>query len=179
MFDLIKIFGTEEADSASGIAALGFDAKAFIIQLITFLIVLFVLKKYVFGRVVELLEKRRETIEKGVELTSEMVAQKEKLDKEVEKILANAREEANEVLSRTQDQANIMIKDAEETAKAKVDNMIKEAKVKIDDETSKAMRKLEKEIVDIIVEAIEIVTSEKLDAKKDAVLLAKALKGKV
>ena len=63
MFDLIKIFGTEEADSASGIAALGFDAKAFIIQLITFLIVLFVLKKYVFGRVVELLEKRRETIE--------------------------------------------------------------------------------------------------------------------
>lgn len=179
MFDLITIFGTEEADSASGIAALGFDAKAFIIQLITFLIVLFVLKKYVFGRVVELLEKRRETIEKGVELTSEMVAQKEKLDKEVEKILANAREEANEVLSRTQDQANIMIKDAEETAKAKVDNMIKEAKVKIDDETSKAKRRLEKEIVDIIVEAIEIVTSEKLDAKKDAVLLAKALKGKV
>lgn len=180
MFDiLITRFGVEATgEEASGIAALGFDAKAFVIQLITFLLVLFILKKFVFGKVVELLEKRRETIEKGVSLTSEMIAQKEKLEKEVEKTMKKARAEAGEIVAKTHDQTTIMIKEAEEKAQVKVDAMIKEAKSKIADETAKAKRSLEKEIVNLVIEATEIVASEKLDAKKDASLLSKALKGK-
>ncbi len=177
MMNLLTNFATTEGEASGGFGALGIDPKAFIIQLITWVFVFLVLKKYVFGPIVKILEKRQQTIEKGVELTSEMVAQKAKLEKEVEKTMAKARAEANEVLNRTQDQANAMIKEAEETAKAKVDNMIKEAKVKINDETAKAKRSLEKELIDLVISATEVVASEKLDAQKDANLIAKALKG--
>ena len=172
-------FAAEEAEPASGIAALGLDLKAFIIQLVTFLFVFYILNKFVFGRIVKLLDKRREVIEQGVKLTNEMVAERDKLEKEVDKTMAKARKEADEMLAKTHDQATQIIKDAESSAQDKVDAMMTDAKRKIDDETAKAKKKLEKEMLDLVVEATEIVTNEKIDAQKDSELLNNALKGKV
>lgn len=175
---VLNNFAVEASADAGGLSSLGIDGKAFIIQLVTWLLVFFVLAKFVFRPIINVLQKRQETITKGVELTSEMIAQKEKLDKEVEKVLKKARSEANEILSKTHDQSNAMIKEAEEKASQKVDAMIAEAKVKIADETAKAKRNLEKEVVNLVIEATEVVSGEKLDARKDADLLAKALKAK-
>lgn len=179
MINNVVRFAAEEAhkEQPEGIAALGLDGQAFLVQLITFLLVFFVLYKFVFKRVVKLLEDRREAIEKGMSLTTEMVAEREKLEKEVDNTMARARREANDILARTHDQATQIIKDAEESAVAKTSNFIDEAKKKIDEETARARRKLEAELVDLVIEATEVVADEKLDAKKDAALLNRALKG--
>lgn len=171
-------FASETAEPASGISALGFDLKAFVIQLITFLLVFYILKRFVFGRIVDMLDKRREVIEQGVQLTTEMVAQRDKLEAEVEKTIKNARKEADAIIVKTQVQATEIIKEAEEAAKKKANSIISDARGKIEDETLSARRKLEKEVLELVVEATEIVVSEKIDAKKDASLLSNALKGK-
>ena len=44
-------------------------------------------------------------------------------------------------------------------------------------ETARARRKLEAEVVELVIEATEVVAGEKLDAKKDSALLTRALKG--
>ena len=52
--------GTEHVEEASGgISALGLNAKAFLFQLITFVIVLVLLRKYVYGKLVDTLKARR------------------------------------------------------------------------------------------------------------------------
>lgn len=169
-------FGVEEA--GGGIAALGIDPKAFIIQLITWLFVFVVLIRFVFKPIIRILQQRQDTIDEGIRLTTEMVSQKDKLDAEVEKTLKNARKEADHMLSKTHDQASAMIKSAEEAAQAKVDGMIADAHARIEDETIKARRKLEQEVINLVVEATEIVASEKLDPNKDAGLITEALKGR-
>lgn len=181
MMNLLTNFASEavEGESKGGFGALGIDAKAFIIQLITWVFVFLVLRKFVFGPIVKLLQKRQETIEKGVELTQEMVTQKEKLDEEVEKTMAKARKQANEIIAKTNEQSTQMLKEAEASTKEKIDAMLKDAKSKIADETAKAKRSLEKDLVQLVVEATEIVASEKLDARKDSALIEKALKGKI
>ncbi len=176
MLDIFTRFGAEEAE-AEGIAALGLDGQAFLIQLISFLLVFYVLKRFVFAKVVKLLEDRRETIEEGMRLTTEMVAERDKLEKEVAASHTAARKEANEILARTHEQASVMIKDAEETAQAKADKIVADAKARIHEETVKARRKLEQEMVDLVIDATEKVSGEKLDAKKDAALIGRALKG--
>lgn len=176
--NILVNFASETAEPASGVAALGFDLKAFIIQLITFLLVFYILKRYAFGPIVNMLDKRREVIEQGVQLTTEMVAQRDKLEAEVEKTMKNARKEADEVLTRTQVQAIDIIKEAEEEAKKKASAILADARTRIEDETLKARRKLEKDMLELVVEATEIVVSEKIDPKKDAALLSTALKGK-
>lgn len=173
---LIK-FGAETAEAPEGIAALGFDAKAFLIQLVTFLLVFYILKRYVFGRIIKTLEDRRETIEEGLRLTTEMVAQRDKLDQEVTETRAKARKEADEILARTSEQASIIIKEAEEAAKTKAEALMVEARKKIEEETTRARRKLEAEVADLVIEATETIIEEKLDSKKDASLLSRALKG--
>jgi F-type H+-transporting ATPase subunit b len=174
---LITRFGAEEAESAEGIAALGFDTKAFVIQLITALIVIYILQRYVFGRVVTMLEKRREAVEESMRASSEAMEMREKLEKDTAKALAEARQEADHILARTQEQASQIIKDAEESAVNKANNLVSEARKKIDEETARARRKLEAEVVELVIEATEVVAGEKLDAKKDSALLTRALKG--
>jgi F-type H+-transporting ATPase subunit b len=176
MFDWnLLLFGAEETP-ATGLAALGIDGQAFIVQLLTFLLVFFVLYKFVFHRIVDILEKRQKTIEEGVSLTGEMQAEKERLDAEVERVRKQTRAEADELIADTRDKASLIIKQAEEKSQAKADQIIKEAKQKIAEESDKAKRRLEKEMVELIVATTEEVTRQKLDQDKDRQLVSKILK---
>ncbi len=168
-----------DAEAKGGFGALGVDARAFIIQLITWILVFLVLRKYVFGPVVRLLQKRQDTIEKGVELTTQMTAERDRLEQEVDKTMKKARSEADKILTLTREQSAQIVKDAEEEAKAKTEVMIKEAKTKIADETAKARRTLEKDMVNLVIQATEVVAGEKIDASKDASLINKALKAEI
>lgn len=178
MFNFVTLIASEEA-KPSGFAALGFDFKAFLIQLITFLLVFYILKKYVFGRVVDMLETRRKTIEDGVKLSAEIKSEREKLESNIADAHKEAREEANKLMAKTRDQADSVIREAEESAQTKVDKMIVEAKNKIEEETQKARRALEAETVGLVIRATEAVSREKLDDKKDATLIKDALEGRI
>ncbi len=181
MISFITQFAAEEGhaaeEAASGIGALGIDAKAFVIQLITFLFIYLILRRFVFKPVVGALQKRQETIDKGVKLTTELSSQKEELDREVAEVRKKARAEAEKVVSDSHAEAKAMIKQAEDDAAAKAAGILEDAQKKIADDTARARRNLEKEMVNLVVEATEAVTREKLDAKKDNALITNALKG--
>lgn len=166
-----------EAAEKEGFAALGFDPKAFLIQLVTFLLVFYILKRYVFGRIVDMLEKRRKTIEEGVKLSAEAKLEAEKLEKEVAEARKQARHDADKLLSATKEQADDIIRTAEQSAAAKAENILADAKKKISEETERARRALERETVELVIQATEAVSGEKLDASKDAALIKKALRG--
>ena len=73
---LLNNFG----DSSSGLGALGINASAFVIQLITFILVFLVLRQWAFKPILKILNERRETIEKGVKLGQEMAEEKKLLE---------------------------------------------------------------------------------------------------
>ncbi len=173
---MITRFGAETAEK-EGFAALGFDLKAFIIQLITFLFVFYILKRWVFGRIVALLEKRRVTIEEGLSLTNKLTEEKEKLDAEITEIRKKARKEADEIIAASHQQTTAMVKEAEAAAEAKTAAILADAQKKVEEETARARRKLEHEMVGLVAEATEVLVQEKLDPKKDAALITKALRG--
>ncbi len=175
MINSFTRFGAEAAEK-EGFAALGFDPKAFLIQLVTFLLVFYILKRFVFGRIVSMLEKRRETIEEGLSLTSKLTEQKEKLDAEITEIRKKARQEADAIIAASHHQTTAMVKEAEAAAEAKAKNILTEAQKKIEEETARARRALEHEMIGLVAEATEVLVNEKLDAKKDAALISKALR---
>jgi len=170
------IFAAEEADKASGIAALGIEPRIFFTQLITFILVFWVLRKYVFSRVVDTLEKRRKTIEEGLKLSTDMTNEKQKLEKEIAEAHKAARLQSDEILANSRAQADEIISQAEQKAGKKADAMLDDAKKRIDEEAQRAKRGLEKDMVDMVIQATEFVAKEKIDAKKDKQLIADALK---
>lgn len=176
MHQLTSQFAAEEAGS-SGFGALGIDFKAFLIQLITFVLVFLILRKYVFGRVVKLLDDRQKTIEEGVKLTADMNVARDKLQEEMTQSRQKARSEADKLLADAHEQAGATLKEAEDAAQRKVDAIMADAHKRIEEETHRARRKLEKDMVEMVIAATEIVAKEKIDPKKDHELIDKALRG--
>jgi len=54
------------SSSSSGISSLGVNLKAFIFQLVTFLLVLLILRRWVFPKLVATLESRRDALERSL-----------------------------------------------------------------------------------------------------------------
>ncbi|GAC1503451.1 MAG: hypothetical protein NVS1B10_08540 [Candidatus Saccharimonadales bacterium] len=167
---------TTFADSASGLGALGFDGRAFVIQLITFVLAYLVLRKYAFGPILKVLNERREVIETGVKLGEQMKQDKAKLDTEVADLLHKARSEADGIISSAHDSSRQAIREAEEKARLKAASILQAAEAQIITDTARARKKLESEIVDLIADTAGAIIEEKIDAKKDGQLIERALK---
>jgi len=166
---------TSSAEEAGGFGALGIDLKAFIIQLLTFLIVFYVLKKYVFGRAVDILDKRQKTIEQGIKSAQDMTLQKEKLEKDVAKLRVQAREQADEILSETKAQSEDMLYKAELNATKLTDKMIEDAKKKIEEESERSRRNLKAEIVSLVVDTTEKLIGKKVKSVEDKAMIEDSL----
>lgn len=170
-------FASEAASGGSPLDALGVNGKAFLIQLITFVLVLIVLKRFAFKPITRLLAQRRQVIDDGVKMGLEMEKERAKLDTEVKQLMRDARSEADKIISNGQKEAREIIREAEKSGQRKVDTMLADAEARIAEETQQAKRKLEKEIVGMVSDATEAIVEEKVDATKDAKLIDKALKG--
>ena len=164
------------ADETSGIAALGFDPKAFLIQLITFLLAYLVLRRYAFGPILEVLKRRRETIESSVTLAEKLQKDQQEFEEKVEKMLQETRIKSDEIIRNAHENARGAIKEAEDKAREKTEVVMADAETRIATETARARQKLEKELAGLISEATEAIIEEKIDAKKDAALIGRALK---
>ncbi len=169
---------TQFGDSSSGIGALGFDGKAFVIQLITFLLAYLVLRHWAFGPIMKVLQRRRETIENGVKMGEQLQKEKLELEAKVEKTLQETRVQADGILAEARDAAQASIHDAEEAARAKAAGIAEAAEARLTQDTARARQQLEQEVVGLIADATETIIDEKIDAKKDAALIERALKGK-
>src|SRR5689334_18083128 len=146
-------FAAEE--SASGIGALGISVSAFVIQLLTFVIVIWLLKKFAFTPIVKKLLERRKLIDEGVKAGQLMEKEKAKLNAEVVKVMRDARTEADKIIQNGQKEAREIIREAEKAGQRKVDTMLTDAEARIAEETEQSKRKLEKEIVGLVSEATE------------------------
>lgn len=167
---------TQFGDSSSGIGALGINAGAFIIQLLTFLVVFLILKKYAFGPILKVLRDRRELIESGVKLGEEMRQKETELEQKVSDTLHDARKQADGIIAAAHDQGRQAIQTAEDKARDKAGAIISEAEGRIAQDTARARKKLESELVGLISDATEAIIDEKVDPTKDAALIDRALK---
>ena len=164
--------------SSSGLSALGVDVKAFIIQLITFGLVFLVLKRYAFKPILKVLNERRETIESGVRLGDEMRKEKSKLAGEIEAKMHQARQQADEIISGAQESGRQVVRDAEEKARDKAARIVDEAEGRLVQDVARARKQIEAEVINLIADATEVIIQEKVDPKKDAQLMERALKGR-
>jgi len=162
--------------SGQGISALGFNFGTFIVQLITFIFIFLLIKRFAAKPLIALLEKRRKTIEEGVRLGEELNQERAKLQAEVEKVMRDARHEADQIISTGQKEAREILRDAEKAARQRSDSLMADAEHRIAEEAKRAKRSLEKEVVGMVSDATEAIVEEKVDQKKDAVLIDKALR---
>ncbi|HEX8227116.1 MAG TPA: F0F1 ATP synthase subunit B [Candidatus Saccharimonadales bacterium] len=174
MFNSLTIIGAESAPS--GIGALGINGQALLIQLVTFLLAYFVLRRFAFQPILNVLRERRELIEKGVKLGEDMQREKAELDSKVTATLQDARRQADGIVAVANDAARDTQRDAEEKARQKAENILTDAHSRAEQDIVRMRGQLQSELVTLVSDATEAIIDEKVDAKKDASLIDRALK---
>jgi F-type H+-transporting ATPase subunit b len=157
------------------IQALGIDWKLLIEQAIAFLILVGVLGKYIYPVLIKSIDDRRETIEAGLKEAEKSRQDLEKTEVRIEKLFADARKEADEVLKRAQAEATGVVSDAEVKAKIRAERIIADAHNQLEADITKARASLKRDTAELVALATEKIIHEKLDAKKDAGLIERAL----
>jgi len=175
----LTYFPTQFADSTSGsgLGAFQLNLKDFIIQLITFVLVFLILRKWVVPKLVGVMEQRRQTLEQSLEnarATEEALA---KAQAAAEEILSKARSLADEALAEAKDAGAGIVAKAETAAGQRAELIVKEAESRLDEERQKLRTELRAELADLVADATETIIREKLDDKRDMSLIERAIKG--
>lgn len=170
------LFAAEEAAKEGGVAVLGLNAGALLLQIATYVIVFLILKKYAFGPIVKVLDDRRSRIEEGLETADKMEHAKVELEEHKEKVLTEARKEAAKIVAESKKESADLIVAAETKAQAKADQIVADAKAKVTDDIAEAQKGLSKQLAGLVRQATEKVLRAKLDDKADAKLVEQATK---
>lgn len=166
----------QATEAAGGIAALGLNWQGFLFQLITFVIVLLILRKFVFGKLVGVLEARQKAVEDSLKNAAETEEKLKNAEKTIAGLLADARKEADEVVRASHKEAAQLVEVAESKAVKRADHIVADAKAQLDVEVRKARESLKAETAQLVAAAAGHIIQEKIDPAKDAKIIDAALK---
>lgn len=155
--------------------SLGLNLQLFIEQGLAFIILLWVLGKFVYPVLINSIDARRDQIEAGLEEAKESQAALERAQAKVTELLAEARKDADDLLARSHQEAGAMVAEAEEKAKLRAEQIVSDAREQLQTDISKARQALKEETIHLVAAATEQIVQEKIDAKKDASLVKNAL----
>lgn len=142
---------------------LDLDIRQILIQIIAFLVMFLVLKRYGWKPLLDALEKRRKKIESefdsialGHEQVKKLTSQYEEKLKEIQ---VEARKKIQEALAEGQ-KISIAI---QEDAQAHAKEILQKTKLEIADEIAKAKKELKNEVVSFVIETTEKILEKTLD----------------
>lgn len=145
---------------------MGFNWRMALANLVNFLIIFWLLKKYAWKPLQKTIQEREDKIDKGLEdakrAASEVTMAKENYDQKINE----AKKEANLIIAKASEQGRSMISKAAEDASEKAEKIVTNAKEIIEKEKEKMKEDLKQETVEIAIEITEKILKEKLDDKK-------------
>ena len=159
------------------LSALGIDWKLLITQALAFVILLWILKKFVYPPLIKSIDDRRSQIEAGLKEAKQSQEALEKAEAKVDDMLARARKDADDIVARSQQEAQGLVAAAEAKAKQRADQIVAAAQAQLAADVNRARAELKAETVKLVAAATEHIIGEKLDERKDAQLIKKALSG--
>jgi len=147
-------------------------------QIVNFLIVLYILRRFLYKPILGTLKKRRDKISEGLRVTEEARVKLEKIAQEEKTILRNAENHGKKLIADAKKEATEMLRKAEELTKAKTNRILLEARQQIALETRNAGNKLEKKISVLAIDFIQK-SIPSLFSKNDQEIAMKNVLGKL
>lgn len=159
----------------SGLGAFNINLKSFLFQLITFVIVLLIIKRWVLPPVQKTLDERRQTLEKSLMQAKETEEALARAEVKAEEILARARTQADESLRGAKKTAEEIITGAETAAAKRGQLIIAEAQAQLTQEKNNLRLELREELAELVADTAEKIIRQKLSASSDRSLIERTL----
>ena len=131
--------------------------------LITFFIVLGILKWKAWGPLMKVLDDREKRISDALSAADKAKEEAQKVSSDYEEMIAKAESEKQEILSRAKEDADKLREKKEAEAESKCNDMLDKAKKEIEGEKAKALKEIKSVAVNLSVEAASKIIKKNLD----------------
>ncbi|MBM3139330.1 MAG: F0F1 ATP synthase subunit B [Chloroflexi bacterium] len=163
------------AEKASGIAALGFNLPGLVAQLVNFLILLIVLRLFLYKPILRVLDERKRRIEEGLQRSEQAASAAAASEGEARRAMEQARAEARDVVTRAQETASRLRGELEQQARADAKQIVSRAREEIELEREQAIQRLRAEFAGLTILAAERVIGQSLDRQAHQRLIDEVL----
>jgi len=157
--------------------ALGINLGYLFVQIFNFLIVLVVLRAWVYKPVVGLLQKRRETIAQGLEDARVAAEARANAEKEAESVVSAAQQEANTIVREATDRAEQTATEVKAEAEKEAEDARKSALAEGDQLKNQALSEVRGQVAALAIAAAQKVINESLDEKRQKKLIDEFFSG--
>lgn len=155
---------------------LGIDWKLLLAQIVNFLILLFILYKFLYHPILEMLEKRSAKIEKSLADAKKIGEEVKRIEKMKEEQIIEAKKEAKKIIEEAQAKAENNRQELIVKTKEEIQNLTTEAKKQIAAEKEKLSQEVKAEIGALVVEATQKVIGKSLTDKLDEKIIKETIK---
>lgn len=135
-------------------------------MLLSFGVVFFVLAKYGFPVITNMVNERKQYIDKSLEAAHEANSKLNHIKEEGESILAQAREEHAKILKEATEIRNRIVEEAREKARAEGERLVNETRVQLQKEKESVIREMRKQTAELSVEVAEKILRSNLDNER-------------
>lgn len=173
VLDFAEGGGAEKEESSTFLVSP--DVGLMLWTLLSFFVALFILRKYVFPKITEALDKRQHAIEDSIDVATRTKAEADELLAEYRQRLKEARVQAEEIVTRARAAGATTERESVEAARVKREELMEQARKDIAAETRRAIGEIRSEVADLTVAATEKVTRKTLTPEDQKRLVEEAL----
>lgn len=173
---IVTQFAETNAGSGGVLSALGIDWKMLVFQLVSFVILVWLLNKFVYPHLIKAVDKRYAEIEAGSKAAQEAKEQANKAQADIERLMKQARLEASDIVLTAKEEATAAIETAEAKSKARAEHIIAQAHAQLEKDVVAAKKILHNETLALVAQATETIVGKTVTAKVDESIIAAAVK---
>ena len=156
--------------------ALGINLPGLIAQLINFLVLLFLLRQFLFPVVLRMLDQRAARIRESMERAEQIQKDAERMEREFQEKLNEARREGQQIVANANQIAQRIQTDAHEKAERDAQAFLERARSQIERETENARAQLRQQVASLAIMAAGKVVERSLDERQHADLIDRVLR---
>ena len=156
---------------------LSFDPGLFMWTIVTFLIVLCILKWKAWGPLMSALDKREDDIRKALSSAEKAKEEADKVAEDYDKMIRKAQSEAQKIVAESKATGERVREEIKETAEKEARQILDKAQVQIDSEKEKAVKEIKSVIVDFSIQAASKVIEKNLESEDNRRLINDTLEG--
>jgi F-type H+-transporting ATPase subunit b len=154
---------------------LGLNAWQLIIQLIAFLVFIWLLWRFAVGPIVRILDQRRDRISESMAAAERMQAELKATQSRNEEVLLQARRDAQDILATARQNGEQMMARARDEANSQAEAYLTRAQESLRQETDQARQQLRREVADLAVMAAGRIIRKELDPGAQSRLIEETL----
>ena len=176
MFTQFATAAAESKGKADILTSLGIDWTLLVLQLVAFLILVWLLGKFVYPVFLRIVDEREAKAEESVKAVQAAEKKADEAQSKIEETLKTARSEAADIVATAKAEATQMIEKAETDAKKRSDHIVAEAHESLEKDIVAARKTLHNEALSLVAEATEKVVGKTISPKVDEAIIAAAVK---